>query len=958
MQSTDVHKLIAQSRLFSEGQAFNILSQHSSQCKSGKWLVGDDIYPQFLETIHAVLEKTPSKQMHFMEKPNEKFNMIKLDVDLRFAATEDEIKERTNLTRRYNEEFIELLVNCLKDNIEKIIDIKESFNIYIQEKKHPKITIENTIKDGIHIIIPDLVLNNVALFHLRDCIVEDEHMQEIIKDIDNLTKVEDVIDKRIIYPNAWYIYGCGKPEDYGDFYKITKTYKVMKKGNTTTLKKIGLSSKTLLENIKMFSNFGKVHNVEYLIDFEGNDLNAKYGDNPVAPKSFGKQDKINMLRNYTLNQANFRRISNLNRDEINAILNCLKKTRADDYADWRRVGLSLYNMDDRNFEIWNIWSRLSAKYSESECCKIWYTEFPKFSRYNMGLHKLKEMAKQDNPEEFKKIININKQKFFKKWLVEHVKESHIKNLSIHTLSKNIQNYIKDYASFNIACACPAPNTTWYKFDKHKWTEDKAANKIYMLMTDDLYKELLNFFNEMKEQITKDTKKTQAQQEEEQPEDSEYSFMHHLKDDRPTSQTVEEQAQQEFKNAQDKLCLAKCGAILDFLSTPINKKKIIEDLSQKCFDEEFYKNLDENRDIMICNNGVLDLDTCRFRNGEPDDMMTISCKIDFPKNVDSLEAQEILHSIQDWLDKIFPDDQIQEYILNIFACKLSGKLFGEKFLIFTGSGANGKSQFFKFMSKVYGEYYQTFDNTLLNTPKRDANGPSPAVAKLKGCRIAVTTEPKGGQPFESDKVKELVSGDELTGRHLNKDPITFIPQYRMILQCNDIPKNDSTDDGFWRKIFVIPCDAKFVIKEEDNYKINNPDFPHHFKGQDQEHLYPDWAPYFLYMLFERFKALKENNFEFTTPDRVKLATREYQNEASTYTQFFDEKIEEAPGFKVDLQTLYTEFQLFVGRDFKPQKSTFQKQMERYIKKPKGIKKEYCGFRLRGTSGESIEENDEA
>ena len=41
---------------------------------------------------------------------------------------------------------------------------------------------------------------------------------------------------------------------------------------------------------------------------------------------------------------------------------------------------------------------------------------------------------------------------------------------------------------------------------------------------------------------------------------------------------------------------------------------------------------------------------------------------------------------------------------------------------------------------------------------------------------MTTEPKGGQPFESDKVKELISGDELVGRHLNKDLIRFIPQY--------------------------------------------------------------------------------------------------------------------------------------------------------------------------------------
>jgi len=108
-----------------------------------------------------------------------------------------------------------------------------------------------------------------------------------------------------------------------------------------------------------------------------------------------------------------------------------------------------------------------------------------------------------------------------------------------------------------------------------------------------------------------------------------------------------------------------------------------------------------------------------------------------------------------------------------------------------------------------------------------------------------------------------------------------------------------------------------------------------------------------MLFERFKVLKDNNFKFNTPDEVNAAVKEYQEEASTYTQFFNDKIEEAPGYKVDATTLYNEFQLFVGRDFKTQKSMFIKQMERYIGKPKGRSKEFIGFKLHGTSGDPIE-----
>ena len=77
----------------------------------------------------------------------------------------------------------------------------------------------------------------------------------------------------------------------------------------------------------------------------------------------------------------------------------------------------------------------------------------------------------------------------------------------------------------------------------------------------------------------------------------------------------------------------------------------------------------------------------------------------------LQNSDIILSIQEWLDKIFPNDEVQEYVLNLFACKLAGVLYKEWMHIFTGSGANGKSQWFKMINKVFGEYFKTFDNTL-------------------------------------------------------------------------------------------------------------------------------------------------------------------------------------------------------------------------------------------------------
>ena len=971
MQNTSVHIALDKEkcRVFDK-TAHNVLSQGSVHCKSGKWLIPTDKYESlFLKNINEELVKNPLKQMHFLEVPDIKNNMVKIDLDLRFKATDEEIKTRKNLTRHYNDEYIELFANSIAEKLKNIIKHNESYNIYIQEKKEPRLSNDNTntIKDGIHIIIPKLVMSNKALFYLRNQLVEDEEIQEITKSIENITPLEDVIDKRIIFPNAWYVYGCGKPEDHGNNYKVTKIFKVINKNNNITLKTIQ-SDKTVTEYIKLFSNFGKVHNVEYLFDID----DVEQNDNIYSTDTnFNTREQNSIVRNFTQNQKNFRRISTLTATEIKALLNCLKKERADSYEDWKKIGICLYNMDDRNYDTWRIWSSQSSKYNIEICTKFWFSEFPKCGKYNLDLNKLKEMAKKDNFEEYQKITNINKNHFFDKWLHEHAKETHIKILSVSTLSDNIKTYIKDYANFNVACACPGTNPIWYKFDNHKWQEDKAANKIYMLMSEVLQKEIkivheslkMKVFGNQANGTGNGNGNGNGSGNNNRPgntilldddESSTSSYQRYLVDDREAQANLEEQKKQYFENQHAKASLDKCGQILAFFSTPQNKKKIIEDLSQKCYDDEFHTNLDENRNIFVCNNGVLDLEHYMFRSGEPSDMMTMSSKIDFPTDVDTMEAQEIMYSIQDWLDRILPVDAVQEYVLNIFALKLSGNLFGEYFIIFTGSGANGKSQLFKLIGKTFGEYFKTFDNTLLNTPKRDAQSASPATASLKGARIAMTTEPKGGQPFESDKVKELISGDELVGRHLNKDPIRFIPQYLMMMQCNDIPRNESTDDGFWRKICVVKCPSKFVIKDEDMYKLNDPvKFPYHFKAETQEHFYEEWAPYLLYMLFERYKVLKSNNCKFNIPDEVNAAVKEYQEEASTYTQFFNDKVEEAPGCKIDATELYGEFQSFVGRDFKTQKNVFIKQMERYIGKPKGHPKSFVGFKLHGTSGNPIE-----
>jgi hypothetical protein len=219
MLKTEVHRLIDSYKFNGSNLELkhNVLSQASMQCKSGKWLVPEDKYSSFLNKISDVLTRNPNSELHFLEVPNENNNIIKVDIDLRFRATEEELKQKANLSRRYNDDLVDLIINILAIHLNELIETPDEYKIYVQEKQSPRIAHqEKTIKDGIHIIIPNLVLSNQALYYLREQIVDNEDLQEHMREIGNISELSDVIDKRIIYPNAWYIYGCGKPDDKGD----------------------------------------------------------------------------------------------------------------------------------------------------------------------------------------------------------------------------------------------------------------------------------------------------------------------------------------------------------------------------------------------------------------------------------------------------------------------------------------------------------------------------------------------------------------------------------------------------------------------------------------------------------------------------------------------------------------------------------------------------------------------
>ena len=143
-------------------------------------------------------------------------------------------------------------------------------------------------------------------------------------------------------------------------------------------------------------------------------------------------------------------------------------------------------------------------------------------------------------------------------------------------------------------------------------------------------------------------------------------------------------------------------------------------------EEF----DTDPNLLAFENGIYDLRENVFREGRPEDNITLSTNVLLPINDNDPEDYK-LHiptspiklddlipllrninqeyydiyerDLRKFLAQILPINELRDYTLRFRSKMLSGENRDEGFYIWTGSGGNGKSKLVELMSKCMGEY---------------------------------------------------------------------------------------------------------------------------------------------------------------------------------------------------------------------------------------------------------------
>jgi len=308
-------------------------------------------------------------------------------------------------------------------------------------------------------------------------------------------------------------------------------------------------------------------------------------------------------------------------------------------------------------------------------------------------------------------------------------------------------------------------------------------------------------------------------------------------------------------------------------------------------------LDKDEFLLNTPGATIDLKTGESRLPEADDFIT--------KQTNSKPGEEGKDIWQQALRTFFCNNaELIEYVQQIVGLAAIGKVYMEAIIIAYGEGRNGKSTFWNAISRVLGTYSGSLSADTLTVGCR--RNVKPEMAELKGKRLIIAAELEEGMRLNTSIIKQLCSTDEITAEKKYKDPFKFTPSHTMVLYTNHLPRVGANDAGTWRRLIVIPFDAKIEgSSDTKNYA---------------DYLFNEAGPYILSWIIEGAVKVIRKNFHLSPPECVRKAIDTYRENNDWMANFLDDCCEIGPDYSQKSGAFYQEYRDYCTRNGEYTRST--------------------------------------
>jgi phage/plasmid-associated DNA primase len=756
------------------------------------------------------------------------------------------------------------------------------------EKPQPR-SDEGYIKDGFHLHFPMFICESWFYNEIvRPVLVEYIKNNFIFDKCNYCNDVDKIVDTNIM-TKQWCMYGStskdkSKPSELRAPYLVTNVFKGIINENDPNGRIVTTYIPPPLHNdesSKSSEEFEKILESELTSVFSADMQNKKYSvfyhlprllSIRGYPETTPLQERVSQRRKKTTRvykrpMRNVRRPEDIAKDYkyiVDAgLMDMLSSERSDSYDKWMDVGWTLFNIGAGAVEFLELWiefSKMSPSFQDGKCEEEWN----KMNMSDKTIGSLLAMARADSPEEYRKW----RKRDLNYYLLDSLNEDHPNEW-------DVSEVVRVTYSDRFVCA-DSKKDVWYEFRGHKWYPVDDGIALKSLFVKEIKQLYIDFNAEIGDKL-RDLK------------------------------FVEDRNQAAIDENKYIKQQAKCRKIITALKSVSFHDKLMRMCKLQFHNALFLKNLDSNLQLFGCENGVIDLKAKIFREGRPDDYISLSCGHDFNTNYDMNHPD--VQKVITFMRQIFPDENLYNYFSDATCASLEGGNTNKIFLVHTGEPDGGKSAMMEYVNFCWGEYYGTFPSELLlKGPGVSSDKPRPELVQAKGKRIMDTKElPKDGQ-INMMYLKLLTGNDNTFQRGLHSNGGVFKPQYTLWMSCNEPPEFPANETAVWERSRFLPYESKFV-KPRSLAEFPVPDTEEERFRLKRWHADPsivselkEVAPAFLWLMFKRYLEYKPTGGIKDT-EKVIAATQKIKHLNDFYLQYIRDRIEEVSEDDQDFESTF-------------------------------------------------------
>ena len=300
-----------------------------------------------------------------------------------------------------------------------------------------------------------------------------------------------------------------------------------------------------------------------------------------------------------------------------------------------------------------------------------------------------------------------------------------------------------------------------------------------------------------------------------------------------------------------------------------------------------EDFDREPQLLNVRNGVIDLANGTLSPHSQRHRLTRIANVDYDPDATCPTWLGFLERVMDG------NADLIEYLRRAVGYSLTGLTQEHCLFMLHGTGANGKSTFTETLCDLLGEYaMHTQFSTWAATERGEATH---EVAALAGARLVVSNEAEGGVRFAEGLVKQATGGDRMRGCFKYQNSFEFTPALKLWLALNHKPSVRGTDEGFWRRIRLIPFTVTIPPEERDPT----------LRGRLQNELdgILAWA---VRGAFEWYHV------GLLDPEVVREATRMYRSDQDVFADWIDECLSRRDDWSESGSEVYKSFKSWCER----------------------------------------------